>query len=98
MLDLIEWVTPKAEFPDPARSENAVPRIIAFRTRNVRAAVAALGAAGVPFVSEAHTPTEGLGVIASVCCRDPNGNLIELIELAPGVRHSRANQALGKRT
>jgi catechol 2,3-dioxygenase-like lactoylglutathione lyase family enzyme len=98
MIDLIEWVTPKAEFPDPARSEYTVPRIIAFRTRNVPAAVAALSAAGVPFVSEAHTPAEGLGVIASVCCRDPNGNLIELIELAPGVRHSRANQALGKRS
>ena len=35
-----------------------------------------------------------LGLVGSCCCYDPNGNLIELIELKPGVRHSRANEAL----
>jgi glyoxylase I family protein len=95
MLDLIEWVEPRASFPDPAGSDEAVPRIIAFRTRNIGAAHQALAAAGVPFVSELHRPERALGVAGSVCCRDPNGNLIELIELAPGVRHSQANQALG---
>lgn len=95
MLDLIEWVTPRAAFPDPAASEATVPRIIAFRTRNLPQAIGELTAAGVPFVSRMHEPGAALGVLGSVCCRDPNGNLIELIELAPGVRHSKANQALG---
>jgi len=94
MLDLIEWVTPKAEFPDPAASGHSVPRIIAFRTRNLAEAVRELTSAGVPFVSAMHEPGAALGILGSICCRDPNGNLIEMIELAPGVRHSRANQAL----
>ncbi|HUZ11693.1 MAG TPA: VOC family protein [Caulobacteraceae bacterium] len=94
MLDLIEWVTPTAAFPDPAASARTVPRIIAFRCRNLRQARAELAAAGVPFVSQMHEPGEALGVLGSICARDPNGNLVELIELAPGVRHSRANQAL----
>ncbi len=95
MLDLIEWVTPKADFPDPAASGPVVPRIIAFRTRNLPKAVGELTSSGVPFVSQMHKPGEALGVLGSICCRDPNGNLIEMIELAPGVRHSRAKQALG---
>jgi catechol 2,3-dioxygenase-like lactoylglutathione lyase family enzyme len=95
MLDLIEWVMPLAAFPNPATSGDTVPRIIAFRTRNLPQAIAELTAAGVPFVSAMHEPGKALGVLGSVCCRDPNGNLIELIELAPGVRHSKANQALG---
>lgn len=94
MLDLIEWVRPRAAFPDPATSGATVPRIIAFRTRNLPQAISDLTAAGVPFVSAMHEPGKALGVLGSVCCRDPNGNLIELIELAPGVRHSKANQAL----
>jgi len=97
MLDLIEWVTPKAAFPDPSASGGVVPRIIAFRTQNLPQAVRELTAAGVPFVSQMHEPGKALGVLGSICCRDPNGNLIEMIELAPGVRHSRANQALGEK-
>ena len=96
MLDLIEWVEPRATFPDPSAAET-VPRIIAFRVRDIGATHRALAAAGVPFVSDVHRPERALGVIGSVCCRDPNGALIELIELAPGVRHSQANQALGGR-
>src|SRR5262245_27435910 len=46
MIDLIEWVEPKAAFPDPAAVPSTVPRIIAFRTRGVHAAFAALSAQG----------------------------------------------------
>ncbi len=35
-------------------------------------------------------------MVGSCCCYDPNGNLIELIELEPGVRHTKANEALLK--
>ncbi len=41
MLDLIEWLEPKAEFPTIPVPDGAVPRIIAFRTKNVHAAYAA---------------------------------------------------------
>ena len=96
MIDLIEWVEPKASFPDPARAADEVPRIIAFRTRNVHQAHRELSAKGVRFTRDVYEPEEDLGLVGSCCCYDPNGNLIELIELQPGVRHSRANEALGQ--
>jgi catechol 2,3-dioxygenase-like lactoylglutathione lyase family enzyme len=96
MIDLIQWLKPAARFPDPARAADEVPRIIAFRTRNVHAAQRALAAQGVRFTREVYEPDEALGLVGSCCCYDPNGNLIELIELQPGVRHSRANEALGQ--
>src|SRR5262249_16475188 len=95
MLDLIEWVEPKAQFPPIPVPARAVPRIIAFRTKNVHAAYAALKEKGVRFTREMFSHPE-LGVIGSCCCYDPNGNLIELIELKPGQRHSKANEALLK--
>lgn len=96
MIDLIEWVEPKADFPDPARVTATVPRIIAFRTRGVHAAQKALSAQGVRFTQGVYTPKEALGIIGTACCYDPNGNIIEMIELEPGVRHSRATEALAK--
>ena len=96
MIDLIEWVEPKAAFPDPDQRPELVPRIIAFRTKGVHAAQKALEADGVVFTQATYTPKEALGIVGTACCYDPNGNIIELIELEPGVRHSRANEALGQ--
>lgn len=96
MIDLLEWLEPKAEFPDPARVRETVPRIIAFRTKGVHAAQKALEAQGVRFTQGVYTPKEALGIVGTACCYDPNGNIIEMIELEPGVRHSRANEALAK--
>ena len=73
-----------------------MPRIIAFRTRNVHQAHRELSAKGVRFTRSVYEPEPGLGLVGSCCCYDPNGNLIELIELQPGVRHSRANETLAK--
>ncbi|MEO8114277.1 MAG: VOC family protein [Phenylobacterium sp.] len=96
MIDLIQWVDPEAEFPDPARVKATVPRIIAFRTRGVHAAQEALSAQGIRFTQEVYTPEEALGIVGTACCYDPNGNIVEMIELEPGVRHSRATEALAK--
>jgi catechol 2,3-dioxygenase-like lactoylglutathione lyase family enzyme len=96
MIDLLEWIEPKADFPDPAKVRETVPRILAFRTRNVHQAYTELSAQGVRFAQAVHAPDAALGVVGTVCCYDPNGNIIEMIELAPGVRHSRANEALGE--
>lgn len=95
MIDLLEWLEPRAEFPDPAQRPVTVPRIIAFRTQNVEQAHAELSAQGVVFTQGVHKPDAALGLVGTACCYDPNGNIIELIELQPGVRHSRANEALG---
>jgi catechol 2,3-dioxygenase-like lactoylglutathione lyase family enzyme len=95
MLDLIQWLEPEARFPDPAARRHETPRITAFRTRNVQAAYEELSRAGVVFTQPVHKPDAALGIVGTACCYDPNGNIVELIELQPGVRHSRANEALG---
>jgi catechol 2,3-dioxygenase-like lactoylglutathione lyase family enzyme len=97
MLDLLQWLEPPAAFPDPAQADRTVPRIIAFRTRNVHQAYEALSRDGVRFTQAPHTPTQALGIVGTACCYDPNGNIIEMIELEPGVRHSRATEALSER-
>ena len=96
MIDLIEWLEPLAVFPDDAHVAATVPRIIAFRTRDVHQAHRDLAAKGVRFTRDVYTPQEPLGIVGTACCYDPNGNIIEMIELEPGVRHSRANEALAK--
>lgn len=95
MLDIIEWLAPKADFPTP--SPTTVPRVLAFRTENVAAAHAALKAQGVRFTTEAPTSIPAAGIMACIVAYDPNGNLIELIELEPGLRHSRIEQAFARR-
>ena len=60
----------------------------------VHDAYAGLKAKGVRFTQEVFGPHPNLGIVGSCCCYDPNGVLIELIELNPGQRHSKANEAL----
>ena len=56
MIDLLEWIEPKADFPDPAKVRETVPRILAFRTRNVHQAYTELSAQGVRFAQAVHAP------------------------------------------
>jgi catechol 2,3-dioxygenase-like lactoylglutathione lyase family enzyme len=96
MIDIIEWDEPKAKFAAIPVADGEVPRIIAFRVKNVRKAYDDLTKAGARFTRELFQDAE-LGIVGSCCCWDPNGNLIELIELLPGQRHSKANEALLKK-
>ena len=93
MIDLIQWLEPVARFPEVPIKDGEVPRIIAFRVKNVNAAYDDLRRHGVRFTRDLFVD-EALGIVGSCCCYDPNGNLIELIELKPGQRHSKANEAL----
>lgn len=89
-IDLIEWLEPReAPAAEPASSDARPPRIVAIRTRNVAAAYDALRARGIEFIREPYRPDPELGVEAVVCCRDPDGLIIELIEYAPGVLGSK---------
>jgi catechol 2,3-dioxygenase-like lactoylglutathione lyase family enzyme len=97
MVDLIEWVEPKAKIASVPNGDGEVPRILAFRTKGVHAAYKALKEKGVHFTREMFGPHPDLGLVGSCCCWDPNGNLIELIELNPGQRHTKANEALSKK-
>src|SRR6476469_6729998 len=77
MLDLIEWLEPKADFPVLAPTK--IPRVIAFRTENVREAHRALKAKGVTFTTEEPTSIPAAGITGCIVACDPNGNLIEMI-------------------
>ena len=79
-LDLIEWLEPRWENPDAPPSPQRVPRVMALRTRNLRAAYHALRAEGVEFIAEPRDPDPVTGVESVVCCRDPDGLIVELIE------------------
>jgi catechol 2,3-dioxygenase-like lactoylglutathione lyase family enzyme len=88
-LDLIEWLEPALEPVSTRPIGERVPRIIALRTRNVRGAYADLGSRGIEFLTEPRGPDEATGLEAVVCCRDPDGLIVELIEYMPGVLGSR---------
>jgi len=88
-LDLIEWLEPPYDPPSPRPLDERVPRIMALRTRNVRAAVRELSAKGIEFLAEPNPPNPQTGIEAVVCCRDPDGLIVELIEYMPGVLGSR---------
>ena len=88
-LDLIEWLEPAYDPPPAKPWSERVPRIIALRTRNLRAAYAELRARGIEFVTEPRSLDPKSGIVAVVCCRDPDGLIVELIEYEPGVLGSR---------
>lgn len=96
-LDLLEWLEPQPEAPSSRPIEERVPRIVAIRTRNVRGAYADLKARGIEFLTPPRGPDEATGLEAVVCCRDPDGLIVELIEYQPGVLGSRIDQ-LERRT
>jgi catechol 2,3-dioxygenase-like lactoylglutathione lyase family enzyme len=88
-LDLIEWCEPRYEAPSERPLSQQVPRIIALRTRNVRAAYDSLRKEGIEFITPPRGPDEATGIEAVVCCRDPDGLIVELIEYMPGVLGSK---------
>jgi len=87
-LDLIEWLEPRARFPDTPLARTA-PRIVAIRVEHVRAAYDALRGRGIEFITAPRGPDAATGIEAVVCCRDPDGAIVELIEYMPGVLGSR---------
>jgi len=94
MLDIIQWLEPEAAFP--VVSPTHVPRVTAFRTRNVAAAMRALQAKGYRTTTpEPYTGNAAAGILAVAGVYDPNGNIIELIELAPGLTTSRLQEVYG---
>jgi len=79
-LDLIEWLEPRWENPNDPPSPDRVPRIMALRMRNLRAAYEDLRRQGVEFITEPRDSDPKTGVESVVCCRDPDGYVVELIE------------------
>ena len=95
MLDIIQWLEPEATFAEIAPTR--VPRVTAFRTRNVQNALKAMQAKGYrTTLPDAYTANAAAGVRAVGGVYDPNGNVIELIELDPGLVTSRLQAVYGK--
>jgi catechol 2,3-dioxygenase-like lactoylglutathione lyase family enzyme len=84
-LDLLEWKNPiSPERPRPEANDRGAPRI-ALRVHNVEAAYRDLSSDGVEFVTAPAGAAPELGIANVVCCRDPDGFLVEFVELArPG--------------
>ena len=85
LLDLLEWRQPRdASPPYPHLYHLGLARI-ALATSDLDADVAELEAAGVELLS-APARLEAPGGTASrfVCFKDPDGTVLELVELAPG--------------
>lgn len=89
-IDLIEWLEPRWRNPDAALPpEQRIPRVLALRTRNVRAAYEELSARGIDFIRPPRDPNPAIGVESVACCLDPDGLVVELIEYMPGQLGSR---------
>ncbi len=94
VLDIIQWLEPQARFNEI--SPTMIPRVTAFRTRNVQAALQAMQAKGYrTSTRDAYTGNAAAGIVAVGAVYDPNGNIVELIELEPGLITSRLQEVYG---
>ena len=96
-LDLIEWLAPAYDPPPDKPWSERVPRILALRTRNVRAAYEELTARGIEFIAPPRSMDPTSGIVGVMLCRDPDGLLVEFIEYEPGLLGSRITH-LAKRS
>lgn len=90
-LDLIEWLEPAYDPPPAKPWSERVPRIIALRTRNVRAAYEDLSAKGIEFITPPRNMDPKSGIVGVMLCRDPDGLLVEFIEYEKGLLGSRVS-------
>lgn len=90
-LDLIEWLEPRWQNPDAVPSPDRVPRVMALRMRNLRAAYHDLRSQGIEFIGVPRDADPTTGVESVVCCRDPDGYVVELIEYIGGRLGSRVD-------
>lgn len=80
-IDLIEWKQPRTEgTPYPNLYHAGICRI-ALRTKDLPRVYAELKAKGVQFWSEPQVFDNPGGRTSFVCCTDPDGTVIELIEV-----------------
>ena len=80
-LDLIEWKDPKTEGPANSNLLHAGMARIALRTKTLRDDYADLKAKGIEFWTEPiMIPLKDGKEEGFVCCTDPDGTVIELIQ------------------
>jgi catechol 2,3-dioxygenase-like lactoylglutathione lyase family enzyme len=87
-LDLLEWTHPKSPPRAVCAANDAGAPRIALRVHNLEAAYRGLAKDGVEFITPPAGAAPELGIANVVCCRDPDGFIVELVEL---VRSKRSN-------
>ncbi len=82
LLDLLQWLDPVDHTPQPPHLYRLGPARIALRTSDLDADLADLRARGVEPLSEPATVVwPGQPTSRIVCFRDPDGTVLELVEL-----------------
>jgi catechol 2,3-dioxygenase-like lactoylglutathione lyase family enzyme len=81
-LDLLEWIRPRNQEPSPLKLTDPGIVRIALMTSDFESDYAALRQMDVDFISEPiYRPLEdGTQVPFFVCFRDPDGNVLELVQ------------------
>ena len=80
VIDLVEWNEPKAEPRENRMHHIGAPRI-AIRVKSVDDIVEQLAPKGVEFIAEPQLLSFLKRKARFVCCRDPDGMIIEFVEL-----------------
>jgi catechol 2,3-dioxygenase-like lactoylglutathione lyase family enzyme len=82
MLELLQYTDPPTA-PEPRRTPFQVGYCrMAIRCKDIHGEVARLKAAGVEFESDVET-SQTVGALSYAFARDPDGTLVELLELHP---------------
>ena len=83
LIDLIEWEDPfDASAPYASINHLGIAHLT-LQTSNLDADISILRAHGVEFFSDPATPERPLAFLRFVCLKDPDGTVIELVELFP---------------
>jgi glyoxylase I family protein len=81
LIDLIEWQTPSPHGTPYADLGHTGIARLCLRVKGLAAMVAELKSHGVRFISEPVSPGLAGGKQAFVCFHDPDGTVLELMEL-----------------
>ena len=85
LIDLLEWQEPRDPAPPYAQLHHLGLARLALRTTDLDADVDELGRHGIePIGPPAAVPWPGQPTSRIVCLRDPDGTVVELVEIAAG--------------
>jgi catechol 2,3-dioxygenase-like lactoylglutathione lyase family enzyme len=90
IIDLLEWQSPRDERPPHDRLNRLGIARLALVTSDIDADMERLSAEGVEFLSRepGQVPGQNGGATRFICFRDPDGTVLELVEMAPRQRGS----------
>ncbi len=83
VIDLLEWRNPRDDRPPYDNLNHLGIARVALVTTDIEADINELAAAGVEFLSDVPAEVEGPtgGATRFICFRDPDGTVLELVEM-----------------